>query len=74
MELSHLTIREIFAELTIIEDALQGRTEPRLSASRRRLLEARQERLCAELHSRVPGDLLSAPSTPPSSVGPPVPA
>lgn len=57
MDLSTLSIRELFAELTKVEDALQGRTELRLSASGRHVLEQHQERLCQELRSRpsLPG-------------------
>ncbi|MCK0112992.1 hypothetical protein MWU75_12655 [Ornithinimicrobium sp. F0845] len=74
MDLSTLTIREIFAQLTIIEDALQGRTEQRPSASRRRLLEQQQDRLCQELRSRVPEDLRSTEPPRKSPPVPPVPA
>lgn len=52
MDLSTLSIRELFTELTTVEDALQGRSEQRLSASRRRVLEQHQDRLCQELRSR----------------------
>lgn len=54
MDLSTLSIRELFAELTTVEDALQGRTEQRLSTSRRRVLQQHQDRLCDELRARRP--------------------
>ena len=69
MDLSTLTIRELFAELTAIEDALHGRTETMLTASRRRVLEQHQDRICRELRSRTPGEVLlpdaAGPAPPP---------
>lgn len=64
MELSTLTIRELFAELTAVEDALHGRTEQGLTASRRRMLEHQQDRICQELRSRSPVEVL-----PPAAAG-----
>ncbi len=60
MDLSTLTIREIFAQLTTIEDALHGRAGTTVSPARRRLLELHQDRLCEELHARVPEDQVTA--------------
>ena len=68
MDLSTLSIRELIAELTTLEDAFQGRTEKGLSASRRRVLEQRQELLCQELRSRPLPDTVGA--TPPLDAGP----
>lgn len=75
MDLSTLTIRELFAELTLIEDALHGRTEERLTPSRRRVLERHQDQICRELRSRTPGEVLPAAAGPaPPPVAATVPA
>ncbi len=62
MDLSTLTIRELFAELTTVEDALQGRTPQTLSPSARRAMEEHQERLCRELRSRTLEDTPASPT------------
>ncbi len=74
MDLSRLSIRELFAELTAVEDALQGRTEQRLSASRRRALERHQDRLCRELRSRPLADTSVATHQESHSVAGSIPA
>lgn len=75
MDLSTLSIRELFAELTTVENALQGRTEQRLSPSRRQVLEQHQDRLCQELRSRPLVDTFPVPKPQASqSVPGPVPA
>lgn len=62
MHLSTLSIRKLCAELTTVENALQGRTEQRLSPSRRRVLEQHQDRLAQELRSRALVDTFTVPT------------
>lgn len=64
MDLSKLTIRELFAELTTVEDTLQGRTEKKLSASRRRVLKQHESLLFQELRSRTPEETFTVPTSP----------
>lgn len=74
MDLSTLSIRELFAELTTVEDALQGRTAQPLTRSRRRVLEQHQERLCQELRARTPADTPARPTPAREAPDPVLPA